>query len=262
MTLRRAFFLTLIGAAAGLGTGRAPAQSRPVRPVLRLALASDMQFALQELAARFEAETGQALALQSGSSGNLARQIMQGMVVDLFVSADESYVFELADAGLTQGRGLRYATGRLALLAHKDSVLALDERLLGLRSQLGNLRRFAIANPQHAPYGRAARQALMHAGLWDALSAKLVLGENVAQATQFVASGAAQAGIVSLSMARVPQVASATRHALLAEDLHPPLHQRLVLLKGATASAQAFVDFMARPDSRELLRRHGLGDPL
>lgn len=234
------------------GAGKAP---------LRVATASDMQFALKEIALRFEAERGQAMLLQSGSSGNLARQIMQGLAADIFFSADEAFAFQLADAGLTKGRGVRYASGRLAWLAASSFEPAPDGRLSGLRGQLGTVKHLAIANPEHAPYGRAAREALQRAGLWELVQTKLVLGENVAQAAQFVASGAAQAGIVSLSMARLPGVAKTTRHALLDEDLHAPLHQRLVVLKNAPPAAQAFVEFLARPDMRELMRRHGLDDP-
>lgn len=251
----------------GLGGALMPgsnllAQGSAGKAPLRVAAASDMQFALKEIASRFEAERGQAVLLQSGSSGNLARQIMQGLAADIFFSADESFAFQLADAGLTKGRGARYASGRLAWLAASSSDLRPDARLAGLRGQMGTIKRLAIANPEHAPYGRAAREALQRAGLWEKVQAKLVLGENVAQAAQFVASGAAQAGIVSLSMARHPEVAKTTRHALLDADLHAPMHQRLVVLKNAPPAAQAFADFIARPDMRELLRRHGLDDPL
>ena len=259
MNPRRRF---LFGLVATLVPGACVlAQSSPGKAPLRVAAASDMQFALKEVAARFEAERGQAVLLQSGSSGNLARQIMQGLAADIFFSADESFAFQLADAGLTQGRGVRYGLGRLAWLVASRSDLMPDARLAGLRAQLGTIKRLSIANPEHAPYGRAAREALQRAGLWDLAQPKLVLGENVAQAAQFVASGAAQAGIVSLSLARVPEVAKVTRHALLDEDLHAPLHQRLVILKNAPPAAQALVDFIARPDMRELLRRHGLDDP-
>ena len=259
MNLRRVFLLRLGGA---LVPGAcALAQSSPGKAPLRVAAASDMQFALKEIAKRFEAERGQAVLLQSGSSGNLARQIMQGLMADIFFSADESFAFALADAGLTQGPGQRYASGRLAWLVASGSEQRPDARLAGLRAQMGAINRLSIANPEHAPYGRAAREALQRAGFWELVQPKLVLGENVAQAAQFVASGAAQAGIVSLSLARVPEVAKATRHALVDEDLHVPLHQRLVILKNALPAAQAFVDYIARPEMRELLRRHGLDDP-
>lgn len=237
------------------------AQSRPGKAPLRVAAASDLQFALKEIAKRFEAEHGQAIALQSGSSGNLASQIMQGLAADIFFSADESFAFVLADAGLTRGRGARYASGRLVWLVTRNSNLRPDTRLTGLRAQFGSIQRLSIANPEHAPYGRAAREALQSALLWDLAQPKIVLGENVTQAAQFVASGAAQAGIVALSLARVPEVANATRHALLDQDLHAPLHQRLVILKNAVPEAQAFVDFMARPDTRVLLRSYGLEEP-
>lgn len=243
--------------ALGAGTGAANRGSKTIR----VAAASDLQFVLQEIAVRFEKQTGHRVALQFGSSGNFSRQIRQGLAVDVFLSADESYVFQLADAGLTRDRGACYASGRIVLVLPKASALVLDERLAGLRAQLGAVQRFAIANPEHAPYGRAAREALQSLGLWDQLRARLVLGENVSQATQFVASGAAQAGITSLSMVRAPQVAALTRHQLLSESLHAPLLQRLVVLKHAGVEATQFAEFFGQPEVRELLQRNGFADP-
>lgn len=261
MNRRRQLLRLLLSAGPVLGLAPPVARSfvQEVR-VLRIAAASDVQFALTEIAALFERETSLKLVLQVGASGNLVRQIRQGLAVDMFFSADEAYVFQLAEAGMTRDRGERYARGRLALLAPRNSTLVLDEQLAGVRAGLAAVQRFAIANPEHAPYGRAAREALQTLGLWEALRPKLVLGESVAQATQFVASGAAQAGITSLSLVRVPEVERATRHQVLPERLHPPLHQRLVVLKSAASGADRLLDFMRRPDIRELLRRHGFAD--
>ena len=231
------------------------------RGTLRVAAASDVQFALVEIAALFEQEFGIKLLLQFGSSGNLSRQIRQGLAVDVFLSADEAYVFQLVDAQLTRGRGQRYAKGRLVLLAPRASGLVLDEQMEGLRSGIAGVQRFAIANPDHAPYGRAAREALQSLGMWDLLQPRLVLGENVSQAAQFVASGAAQAGITALSLVRTPQVERLTQHRLLPERLHQPLLQRMVVLKSAPSGAEQLVDFMRRPATQALLRRHGFVDP-
>ncbi len=240
--------------AAGLGT-----DTKEVK-IIRVAAASDMQFVLKEIATRFERETGHRLVLQFGSSGNLSRQIRQGLAVDVFLSADESYVLQLAEAGLTRDRGSYYGKGRVVLVVPRASALVLDERLEGVRAQIGAVQRFAIANPEHAPYGRAAREALQGLGLWDLLRPRLVLGENVSQATQFVAGGAAQAGITALSMVRAPEVDAVTRHQLLPESLHAPLLQRLVVLKQARAEAPRFAKFLGRADVRELLRRNGFAD--
>jgi molybdate transport system substrate-binding protein len=234
-----------------------PPSARADPDAARVAGASDLQFVLPALAARFEHETGQRVQLSFGSSGNFARQIQQGAPLDLFLSADESWVRRLADAGLTANAGTLYAVGRIVLIVPHASTLALDEQLDGVRGAGAQLRRFAIANPEHAPYGRAAREALEKLRLWPLLESRLVLGENVSQATQYVASGAAQAGITALSLALAPAVAAQTRHLLLPDTLHQPLRQRMVLLKGARPAAQAFHDFLAGAHARELLTRFG-----
>ena len=169
--------------------------------LIRVAAASDLQFALAELADRYQKESSQRVQLNMGSSGNFTQQIRQGLPVDLFMSADEEFVFQLADAGLTRDRGAIYALGRIAVLVPAGSSIALDPGLRGLGEALPVVRHFAIANPEHAPYGRAAQQALERLGLWQRLQPKLVIGENIAQATQFVTSGAAQAGITAASLA-------------------------------------------------------------
>ena len=237
--------------AAGMTERRAPAR------LIRVAAASDLKFVLAELAARFEKETGQAVQLNLGSSGQFAQQIRQGLPADLYMAADESFVFQLADAGLTRDRGVVYALGRIALLVPTASPVVLDAGLRGLRDALPGLRHFAIANPEHAPYGRAARQALERLGLWPQVERKLVIGENIAQATQFVTSGAAQAGISALSLALAPEVARLTRSLTLSADLHAPLRQRMVLLRSAGAAAAEFYRYLQTPAARTLLQRYG-----
>src|SRR6185503_17842028 len=170
----------------------------------RVAAASDLQFALPEVAAAFHRASPQRVELSFGSSGNFARQIQQGAPFDLFMSADEGFVHRLADAGLTRDRGSLYAVGRIVLMAPAASTLALDPRLDGLRRDWERVRRFAIANPEHAPYGRAAREALEKLGLWTQVQERLVLGENISQATQYLSTGAAEAGITALSLALAP----------------------------------------------------------
>lgn len=243
--------LVAASAALWLHTGRA--QAAPAR----VAAASDLQFALPEVAARFEQAGPHRVELSFGSSGNFARQIQQGAPLDLFLSADEGFVLRLADAGLTRDRGTLYAVGRIALLVPAGSPITLDERLDGVRRQWAEVRQFAIANPEHAPYGRAAREALEKLGLWEQVQPRLVLGENISQATQYVATGAAQAGITAASLALAPVVAAQTRHLLLPEALHQPLRQRMVLLKNARPAALAFHDFLATPEARSVLARYG-----
>lgn len=231
---------------------------RPARPV-RVAAASDLKFAMDELVERFRQQTGAAVQVSLGSSGQFAQQIRQGLPVDLYLSADESYVFQLADAGLTHGKGVVYALGRLAVIVPKSSQVTLAPGLALLRAALPGMRAFAIANPAHAPYGRAAQQALERLGLWPTVRGRLVLGENVAQATQYVTSGAAQAGITALSLALAPAVASLTRSMVLAADLHLPMRQRMVLLRGAAPEAAGFYEFLQSDVARAALQRHGFG---
>jgi molybdate transport system substrate-binding protein len=227
--------------------------------LIRVAAASDLQFALAELADRYQKESGQRVQLTMGSSGNFTQQIRQGLPVDLFLSADEEFVFQLADAGLTLDRGAIYALGRIAVLVPAGSTIALDTGLRGLGEALPAVRHFAIANPEHAPYGRAARQALERLGLWQRVQPKLVIGENIAQATQFVTSGAAQAGITAVSLAVAPQVARLTRSLTLPADLHAPLRQRMVLLRSAGPPAADFYRFLQTPAARTVLQRYGFG---
>ncbi len=226
--------------------------------LIRVAAASDLKFAMAQLGKAFEMETGFKLAITFGSSGNLARQLEQGLPMDLFLSADEALVFRLAAAGWAKDRGVVYAIGRLAWLLPRSSSAALSGDLKGLASALGEGGKLAIANPEHAPYGRAARAALQSAGLWQSLQSRLVLGENVSQATQFVSSGAAQAGLVALSLALAPEVAERTRHAIVDSSLHPPLIQRMALHRSAPLAAQQFYAFLQTGAAKKILSSHGL----
>lgn len=228
-----------------------------------VAAAADLKFALEEVSARFEADTGKRLKLVFGSSGNFYRQISEGAPFQLYLAADESYVEQLAAAGKTLDEGALYAMGRIVLAVPHGSVLKADAELAGLRAALaaGQIGKFAIANPEHAPYGRRAEEALRHAGLWDALQGKLVLGENVAQAAQFATSGNAQGGIVAYSLALAPDVAKRGQFVLIPEHWHSPLRQRMVLLKGAGATSQAFYQYLQQPVARSILRRYGFSLP-
>jgi molybdate transport system substrate-binding protein len=239
------------------------AHARSQVDVPTLAAASDLQFALPEVARRFQAETGSGVKLSFGSSGNLYQQIARGAPFELFMSADEGFVFKLAAAGRTEDRGVLYAVGRIVLIAPHGSSLEIDAGMLGLAQAIkeNRIRRFAIANPEHAPYGRAAEQALRKLGLWEGLKPRLVFGENVSQAAQFATGGSAEGGIIAYSLALAPAVSKLGRHVLLPEDLHEPLRQRMVLVKGASPTARRLYDYMQGPAARELLRRYGFGLP-
>lgn len=229
------------------------------QPGPSIAAASDLKFALDDVAVRFEQQTGKAVRITYGSSGHFFRQIQQGAPFELFLSADEEFVARLARQGLAVDGGALYATGRIVFFAPKGSTLKADPTFADLRAAIhdGRLKRFAIANPEHAPYGRAARQALEGEGLWDALQTRLVLGENVSQAAQFAVSGSVQAGIFALSLALSPDFAGKGGYALIPENRHEPLRQRSVLLRRAGDAARAFHAFLQQPAAREIFRRYG-----
>jgi molybdate transport system substrate-binding protein len=224
-----------------------------------VAVAASVQRAMEEIAPAWMRSTGHRLRITYGSSGNFVRQIQQGFPVELFLSADESFVLRLAEAGLTRDRGAIYASGRLALLLAKDSAIALDPQLQGLRAGWASVHKFAMANPELAPYGRAAREVLQTTGLWEAAQSKLVLGENVAQAAQFVTTGSAQAGLTALSLLVGNEMAGLGRYLALPGSLHAPLRQRMVLLKQASPAATALYEYLQSEPAKAVMRHHGFG---
>jgi len=248
--LLRAMMLLAVGAAPLSASGQ---------DVPNIAAASDLKFTLEEIAAKFQQQTGREVKLSFGSSGNFSRQIIERAPFQMFLSADESFVFKLANQGLTLDRGALYAIGRIVLFAPHGSPLKPDAEFKDLKAALsdGRIKRFAIANPEHAPYGRAAEQALKSQGLWEAIKPTLVLGENVSQAAQFASSGSAQGGIIPYSLSLVPAVKQLGSFALLPEEWHQPLRQRMVLIKNAGETAKAFYKFMQDRPAREIFKRYG-----
>ena len=224
-----------------------------------VAAAADLQYAIAEVIALFRKENAADVRLSLGSTGNLARQIRQGAPFELFLAAEESFIFDLARLGLARDQGALYGIGRIVVKVPEGSVLAADGTLESLRAALaqGRIRRFAIANPEHAPYGKRAEEALRHAGLWDAIQPFLVIGENVAQAAQFALSGNAEGGIIAYSLALAPDVAARGRHDLIPESWHRPLRQRMALLRGAGREAQALYSFLQTPAARAIMQRYG-----
>lgn len=191
---------TSLGAVAALVAvlfGARCVSAQPAEPVV--AAASDLQFALADVAEAFKRKTGQSVRLTFGSSGNFARQIRQGAPFQLYFSANEDFVKDLARDGLTRNEGELYAIGRIVLMVPKGSPLEADGKLADLKTAMvdGRLKKFAIANPEHAPYGARAEEALRHAGLWEAIKPKLVYGENVSQTAQFALTGNTQGGIIA-----------------------------------------------------------------
>jgi molybdate transport system substrate-binding protein len=228
-----------------------------------VAAAADLRFALDDIAAQFTRESGDTVRIVYGSSGNFRRQIAEGAPFEMLLSADEALVLALAKEGRTQDDGVRYATGRIVLVVPEGSALKLDPRLQDLAPAVadGRVRKFAIANPEHAPYGRAAQEAMTAAGAWDAIVPRLVLGENVAQAAQFALSGSTQGGIVALSLALAPGVLGTARYVLIPESMHRTLSQRMVLTKRAGATARAFYAYLQQPAARAVFKRYGFTLP-
>lgn len=248
--------LVLLGCAALAACPlTASAQGKPTV----IAAASDLQFAVTEIAAAFTAETGMEVKLSFGSTGNFATQIRQGAPFEVFMAADEKFVAQLHDEGLTRDEGVLYAEGRVVIMVPHGSALTPDENLATLAAMLdaGTITRFAIANPEHAPYGLRAQEALQHRGLWEKVQPHLVLGENVSQAAQFALSGNAEGGIIAYSLALAPEVGARGTFALIPADWHDPLLQRMVLLKDAGPVAEAFYAYMTSPSARAIMERYG-----
>ncbi|MFN4163575.1 MAG: molybdate ABC transporter substrate-binding protein [Ferrovibrio sp.] len=240
-----------------LTCGTSPSAKAQDIPII--AAAADLQFALDEVAKTFTAETKAEVKLSFGSSGNFARQIRQGGPFSLFLSADEEYVLDLARDGFAQNDGTLYALGRIVLIVPHGSPLRADPELADLATALGSgkVTRFAIANPEHAPYGKRAEEALRRKGLWDAISPKLVLGENVSQAAQFATSANAQGGIIAYSLALSPRVSALGSYALIPADWHTPLKQRMAMMKNAGPVAERFYAYLQQPTARAILRKYG-----
>lgn len=237
------------------------------RDVPVIAAASSLSAAAPELARAFEDGTGNWVRFAFASSGNLTRQIRQGAPFEAFLSADPRYISTLVEDGLSEGEGICYALGRLVLFLNSDSPLELGvpsgAELENLESVLADprLERLAIANPEHAPYGRATRETLESNQLWSVLQPRLVVGENIAQAAQFASTSAVQAGIISNSLAVSPGLSGRGRYALLPQGGHQPLRHQMVLLRGANETTREFFAFLQSPQAREIFARHGFSTP-
>ncbi len=229
---------------------------------ITVAAAADLNYALRDLAVRFEAQSGVRAISTFGSSGNFTVQIENGAPFDVFLSADIEYPQKLAAAGAVEPGSLyEYAVGRIVLWVSNRSRLDLRRGLEALLDP--SVSKIAIANPDHAPYGRAAVAALKAAGLYDRLQGKFVLGENIAQAAQFVETGNADAGLLALSLALAPPLKSEGRYVEVPTNLYPPLRQAAVVLKSSRhkPAAQRFLEFLKTPAAREILRKYGFAQP-
>jgi molybdate transport system substrate-binding protein len=229
---------------------------------ITVAAASDLQFAFQDVAARFEKASGKQVKLVFGSSGNFFTQIQNGAPFDLFFSADLDYAKKLAAAGLAEpGTLYEYATGKIVLWAPQQSPIDLKRGLAVLLDP--SIKKIAIANPEHAPYGRAAVAALRHEKLYDQLVGKFVLGENISQTATFVVSGSADIGIVALSLALAPALKDKGTYAEILADDYPPIEQAAVIVKSSPQkeTARAFLAFVKSAEIVGLLKTYGFSVP-
>jgi molybdate transport system substrate-binding protein len=224
---------------------------------IRVAAASDLSSVLPEIVQKFQAETHCSAVVSFGSSGNFYQQLQNGAPFDVFLSADLQYPQKLQEAGLTAGPITEYASGKLVLWVRNGSPLDLSRGLKVLDT--ASVNKVAIANPQHAPYGRAAVAALRSAGVYDEVSPKFVLGENVSQAAVFAQSGNADAGIVPLSLALTRSMKSAGRYVEIAASQYPPIRQAAVAMKASKnpECAKQFIEFLKTSAIQQLLQQFG-----
>ena len=253
----------LFAVTTGLLTVLSFAQESTRNTELLIAAAADLNPALREIAQQFEKKTGVHVKLSFGASGALTQQIQNGAPFDVFFSADVDYPRQLIAQNQADPASLfKYALGKLVLWAPIDSPL--DVQHQGMNALLdSSVKKIAIANPQHAPYGRAAAEALRHAGLYDRVSAKFVMGENVSQTAQFVESGNAQAGFVALAHALSPAVKDKGKFWIVPADYYPPLEQAVVIVTKSQhkTEAQHFLEFIRTEESQKIFKDFGFTLP-
>lgn len=229
---------------------------------ITIAAASDLNFAFKELVAEYEKTSGNRVKLTLGSSGNFYAQIQNGAPFDLYFSADIGYPQKLQEAGLTvPGSLYRYAVGRIVLWTGNQSQLDVARGIDVLREP--TIKKIAIANPKHAPYGRAAVAAMEHYHVYHASKDKLILGENISQAAQFVESGACDVGIIALSLALAPTMKTAGAYWEIPASAHPPIEQGAVILQRSKHqdAAKQFLDFVKGQTGQEVMTRYGFTVP-
>lgn len=262
-TVRQRTWQTIFGAVLiGMATVGLAQPSVAFGEELTIAAASDLNFAFKELVAAYEQKTGHRVKLSLGSSGNFYSQISNGAPFDLYFSADIRYPQKLEEAGhALSGSLYKYAVGRIVLWVPNGSKVDVQQGLNALSDPA--VRKIAIANPKHAPYGRAAVAAMEHFKVYDRVKEKLVLGENISQAAQFVESGACDAGIIALALALAPAMKTAGVYWEIPIDAHLPLEQGAVILKQSSneAAAKQFLEFVKGTEGQEIMRRYGFTLP-
>ncbi len=260
--MARCVSFTLVLLLAPFSGGSVP-RARSAGHEITVAAAADLSAALAEVAATYEKRTGVKVKLSFGASGALTQQIQNGAPFDVFFSADMDYPRQLIAGGQAEGATLyRYALGRLVLWVPKDSPL--DVEHTGMDVLLDpSVKKISIANPQHAPYGRAGTAALKHYGLYEKLADRLVLGENVSQAAQFVESGNAQVGFVALAHAIAPAMQGKGKYWVVPAAAYPPLDQGVVLISHSphALEAAAFLEYVKTAEAAAVLQRYGFSLP-
>ena len=229
---------------------------------ITVAAASDLNFAMKELVAEYEKATNDHVKLSLGSSGNFYAQIQNGAPFDLYFSADIGYPRKLDEAGLAvPGSLYRYAIGRIVIWAGTVSQLDVSKGFALLQDP--KVKKIAIANPKHAPYGRAAVAAMDSAKIYDAVKDKLILGENISQAAQFIESGACDIGVIALSLALAPAMKAKGMYWEVPLEAYPPLEQGVVILKSSKhqEAAKQFLAFLREAKGQEIMRRYGFTLP-
>ncbi len=229
---------------------------------IRVAAAADLQFAMQDIAARFQKQTGTSVKVTYGSSGNFFQQLLNGAPFDVFFSANLDYAKKLEAAGLTvRGSYHEYAKGKIVIWVPNDSKIDLSSGMRALLSP--SIRKIAVANPEHAPYGQAAVAAMRKENVYEKVQNKLVLGENISEAASFVVSGAADVGIVALSLALSPNMKDRGRYVEIPPDEYPPIEQACVILGSSKnkETARQFLAFLQTPANADVLRSYGFDIP-
>jgi len=220
--------------------------------------AADLQFAMEDVASRFQKETGKSLKLIYGSSGNFFQQIQNGAPFDMFFSANLDFPKKLEAAGLTDpGSYYQYARGKIVIWVPNESKLDLSSGMKVLLDP--SIKKIAVANPQHAPYGQAAIAAMQHEKIYGAVKDKFVLGENISQTASFVASGSADAAIVALSLALSSNMKGRGRYIEVPSDEYPPIEQACVILAASKnkEAARQFLSFFKKPGIADVLKTYG-----
>lgn len=253
---RRYFLLSSLVAVLIVILSQAPAIQELLaqKPVtITVSAAADLNYVFKEIGALWEKETGNKVTFNFGSTGQLAQQIERGAPVDLFAAANKSYIEDLDKLGLiVSNTKSLYGRGRITIWTRKDSKLNPKE-IKDLTKP--EYKRVAIANPDHAPYGIAAREAMQSAGIWDAIKPKLVLGENIRQTKQYVETGNVDVGIIALSLS----VNKPGKWQLIPENLHKPIDQMLAVVKKSRhqKQAQKFAQFINGSKGRPLMKKYG-----